>query len=462
MAVSPSPRRALLLTALLGVGSGCNKYEYFNLAGYEQAGFSDKADILFVIDNSSSMQDESAAMGTNFAVFIQTLTDTTTGADQVTEDLSDAVGNYLNYTAARGRFIDYRIGITTTTMDYAGNGASADIDPGEAGTLVGDVVVKGESDVLEGFQQNLMCDATCWSEASVPSDDGYSCGDPIEGSISYEALECLCAPTDWADQDHCGSGNEEHLESALMALCRSVEDPPDVCFGYGNDVPTVIESEVEDGGSYKKNGDFLREDSTILVVFVTDEGDNSRRLDNGEDDPSVYLDAFEDFDRSIRFVAIGPPWNQETKEFTCNSGNATADATERLQTMASETGGFYRDISQEGASGDCEVADFAEYLRDLGELLANLSSSFQLQSIPDITTIRVWVNNEEVPQAQLTAEVGDAATVGCDVQAEYCNGWTYDSAQNSVVFWDPSIPDYNADVRIYYRPLSGKPRELPF
>ena len=35
-------------------------------------------------------------------------------------------------------------------------------------------------------------------------------------------------------------------------------------------------------------------------------------------------------------------------------------------------------------------------------------------------------------------------------------------AQNAVVFWGEAIPDFNQNVRIFYRPLEGKPRDLPF
>ena len=55
---------------LLTLFFACNQYEYFNIAGYEQANFSNDADILFVIDNSSSMKDESVALGENFNTFI--------------------------------------------------------------------------------------------------------------------------------------------------------------------------------------------------------------------------------------------------------------------------------------------------------------------------------------------------------------------------------------------------------
>ena len=110
------------------------------------------------------------------------------------------------------------------------------------------------------------------------------------------------------------------------------------------------------------------------------------------------------------------------------------------------------------------MANFADYLEDLGQLLANLQTAFQLQSIPDVTTIRVYVDGEEIPDAFPTADVAEADLTarGCSVDDEYCDGWTYDSAQNAVQFWAPQVPGYNADVRIYYRPLDGKPREIPF
>ena len=44
---------------LLSLLAGCNSYEIFALAGYEQASFSNDADVVFVIDNSNSMWQES-------------------------------------------------------------------------------------------------------------------------------------------------------------------------------------------------------------------------------------------------------------------------------------------------------------------------------------------------------------------------------------------------------------------
>ena len=165
--------------------AACNRYELFNVAGYEQASFDNEADVLFVIDNSPSMSEETASLALNFSVFINTLTSTEEGAEQVTETLSDAVGNYVDYTQQRGRFLDYNLAITTTSVDYSG-GDTDGIDPGEAGTFLGDpeVLAKGDPDVNDLFTANLLCDAAYWSTSSVPSDPGYECGSDPQGVIT--------------------------------------------------------------------------------------------------------------------------------------------------------------------------------------------------------------------------------------------------------------------------------------
>ena len=114
------------------------------------------------------------------------------------------------------------------------------------------------------------------------------------------------------------------------------------------------------------------------------------------------------------------------------------------------------------------MSDFSVHLNKLGDLLNNLDTSFQLATIPDVTTIQVYVNGETIDPSLILDETA------AGIPLEYGEGWSYESADNAVSFWgDPilnpdkldegcCIPDYNSDVRIYYRPLSGKPRELPF
>ena len=200
-----STSRPLTSTALLLLVA-CNRYEHFNVAGYEQASFDNEADILFVIDNSPSMAEETASLALNFNVFINTLTSTEDGAEQVTDTLSDAVGNYVDYTQQRGRFLDYNLAITTTSVDYS-NGETDGIDPGEAGTFLGTptVLSKGDLGVDEAFTANLLCEAAYWSSSSVPS-SGPAARGPGLRSAQAAALRVETAAARAPSTERLGEG----------------------------------------------------------------------------------------------------------------------------------------------------------------------------------------------------------------------------------------------------------------
>ena len=241
-----SPKRILPWVAIglpLGVGA-CNKYEMFMLAGYEQVSFSSEVDVLFVIDGSSSMSDEATSMLRNFDDFIETVAGG--GAGTATESLADAVGDYISFTADRGRITDYRLAITTTSMAPE-DGWYTEPEGGETGLFVGDnpVVYKGEPGAAHRFKQNLGCWAGCWDSYEMPSNSSYlgTAGDcPFPDSngdgkidandeVTTQYLDCLCVDVDypegedWDAIELCRSGTELLLESTLMALCRATDDP---------------------------------------------------------------------------------------------------------------------------------------------------------------------------------------------------------------------------------------------
>jgi hypothetical protein len=434
---------------LLSLLAGCNSYQMFSLAGYEQASFSNDADVVFVIDNSNSMWQESGEMALNFNAFIDYLTDPNGGA-YGTDNLADAVDNFVSFTTRRGAEINYQLAITTTSVDIA-EGPHPTLDPGEAGTFVGDPEIMATDDATgDDFRQALLCEATCWP-GKLPDDNDYVCGQPAD-EISTNYLNCPenCDVGGW-DFDHCGSGTEEPLEAAYEALCRSVENPPEACF---DTVSALTKADAH------TNGPIVRPGSTVVVVIVTDEGDGSRRLEEGDADPAPYLDLFAGFDNPIKFAVIGPDYDAENDKLICNNGSAVPWAIERLQTVASVTGGFYDPISvlAPGATdvNDCVTADFSEHLIDLGELLNSLLSSFKLRSIPDESTIRAFVDGVEIPKAELRSGTPGTSS------AVYGDGWSYDPSENAVTFWGEAIPDYNQPVEIIYLPLEGTPRDFPF
>jgi hypothetical protein len=431
--------------------AGCNTYEMFRVTGFEQASFSNDADILFVIDNSDSMQQEATDLATNFDAFISKLTNSETGSDVPRSTISDALDNYLRETTGDSLFIDYQLAITTTSV-YYDNGATSDIDPGEAGTLAGDppIIGRDSDDAALAYQTNLLCHATCW-DPSMPSDPTYTCGDPLGGDVSEEYLDCLCGVGAW--QNNCGTGNEQGIEAAFMALCRAAETPPEECYSFPPNAAEAFSS-----GEEHSNDGLLREGANTVVVIVTDEGDGSLRTDDpdvaaaaGDTDVTPYIDLFDEFPNRVRFAVIGPAW--DGTDGSCLD-SAQPWAVERYQNIVGETNGLYIPLTD--IDDGCAATDFGTALDQIGELLSNLQTFFPLQTVPDEASIKVYVDDELVSRSEITLGSVELGT------AEYSDGWSYDASENAVSFHGLAVPDYNQDVRIYYRPLGGTPRTLPF
>lgn len=424
--------------------TGCNSYELFRVTGFEQATFNNNADILFVIDSSGSMKEESSALALNFETFLGVLT-SAEGSEVPRETLADAVDNYVRESTENGSIIDYQLAITTTSANYS-TGATSGVDDGEAGTLTGSpaVVKRGDPDVATSFRTNLVCSTVYWKESDLATDPGYAAADdgscplPEGDEIPREFLECLC-PGGWVTDE--GAGTEEGLEAALDTLCRASAEPPPGC--WSDDAP-ITEGDAD------TIADFIRPEANTLVVIVTDEGDGSRRVPTSDGDPTPYLDIFAEFPNPVRFAVIGPAYHEN--DGSCLDGAQTW-GVERYQLAASQTAGRYIDLTDQ--ENGCAATDWGDNLTKLGELLNNQLTAFVLQGVPDVSTIRVFTDGEVVSESELVSGTVEAGTAVWD------DGWTYDAAENAVSFHGTAIPDYNSDVRIYYRPLGGVPRELP-
>lgn len=418
--------------------SGCNPYTYFRLTGYLQEGFSNKADILFVVDNSPSMVDEAEALAVNFDVFIEQFAADKPPTGPVT--LGDDVGRYLEYVADRTGNVNYQLGITTT------DGFS------DAGRLAGTptFLTKTDKNIRQKFDNNLLCDAACvTSTPSVPvtcksgAPGPQNCADSIQGAA------------------------EEGIEAVYMAMCRAVENPPESCFqpwyfnattgSYearpGGDTGSATETDVEaqdyfSEGDPSENEGFLREGSVVIPVIITDEGDQSRRIGGRTGDVFPYPALFAEFGHRMSWAVIGPNLD------TCNTGGAQAWGVNRYKKLVNDSNGVYLEINVPNGQ-DCKVADFGEALTAIGKLLRGLADTFPLRTAPVIGSIVVQVNGELIEEADCHYDE--------DLDAQVCDdGWKYDAASNTVVLKGNAVPEFNADVRVWYLPASGVPRTLPF
>jgi len=429
--------RPASLVALLVAFSGCkNSYDLFRVAGYQQESFQNSADVLFVIDNSESMLLETQSLVENFGLFIQDIA-AREEAQGGTNGLSDAVDSYVAFAQDRASFVDFQFAVTTT--DPSG-------DKGEA--LGSGVVGTSDPDLVESFIDSVLCEAACMEGAVLPSED-YKCGDAFN-EVSEEYVECACG-ANWESSSNCGTSDEAGLESVFLAMCQAVDAPPVTCFQDYVDAEGNTVSAPLDEGDILKNEGLLREGANFVPVVVTDEGDSSNRTKKGEGTADEYLALYQQFNVRMTWVSIAPTLD-ENGEIVCRGGAANDWNVQRYAWMSHLTDGRFVPIDE---TPSCVTRDFEEVLTELGELLNNLLTVFPLQSVPVPGTITAEIDGRNIPEA----DVIDQDSFGLDI---YSDGWSYRTADNSVEFHGSAIPDYNAEVHIYYLPVDGMPRDLPF
>lgn len=437
---------------------GCNSYGVFRLAGLAQEDFTNDAELLFVIDNSTSMREESADLAVNFDGFIDKLINPA-GSGEL-NGLADAVDNYILGVGDRGSVVDFQLGITTTDAGQ------------DFGRLVSfnqsqPVIPKGTPDTALKFNQNLLCESTCFTTGSngdLPGAadvgrEGYTCGDPLgSDQLFFEYMNCTCGDNAW--KGNCGSGTEEHLESIFLAMCRSLDPADDSLANQTLLLECEDRSDTSDdnyGTPFRReehagtNADFFREGSVFIPVIVTDAGDNSRRSSTGESEAEKYTALYDAFGRRMSVAVI----SRRVEECqTGGSDSTTAWQVQRYDDLVDAYDGIFLPITQGETSEDCEVADFGEALERVGDLLNQLTEIFPLQAIPDQETILVFVDGKRVDPAPEERDEDGNITLG--------DGWSYLAAENGIQFHGEAIPDFSQKVRIYYLPLDGMPRTLPF
>ncbi|MCB9615793.1 MAG: hypothetical protein H6721_20570 [Sandaracinus sp.] len=179
-------------------------------------------DLVFVVDNSHSMQEEQASLIANFPLLIETLT---TPSDRDGDGVDDPGVS------------DLRVAIVTTDMGV-GVGNTSEFCPSADGDD-GRFVYEARS-----------AEAAC-AGFVVPEGGRWLELDPADPDALARGFSCL------AELGTNGCGLEQQLEASLASITRHA-------------------------GEGEANAGFLRSDSLIAFVFVTDEDDCSAA------DPSIF------------------------------------------------------------------------------------------------------------------------------------------------------------------------------
>jgi hypothetical protein len=117
---------------------------------------------------------------------------------------------------------------------------------------------------------------------------------------------------------------------------------------------------------------------------------------------------------------------------TCISQLNTDGFTER------KTGQRYSQLV--GLTGGVKgslCSDFGNTLQLISDSIIELSASFQLSRAPVVSSIRVLVDGVVVPM-------------------DTVNGWTYDTATNTLTFHGTTVPGANSNIQILFDPATVK------
>jgi len=232
---------------------------------------------------------------------------------------------------------DARIGVITTDVER------------HQGALLGRGMVEGP-ERIEQIRQILLCEATCF-EGPVAEDPDHMCGEPLGSVISRQYLDCECGEDQWLG--HCGTAVEEGLEAVFLALCRASEQAPAACTesvdtGEQSLPPLLLPSDL---GTQPA----LIDERVVVPVFLSDEGNTSRRLEH-EEVATLYLELFALAGVELAFGAVLP--EMKGGQLIC-PGTSTEWAVRRYLDAVERTRGAAVSIHE-----DCELENIAEAMVD--------------------------------------------------------------------------------------------------
>jgi hypothetical protein len=444
---------ALVVAATAATLGSChnNPYDLLVHDRFEQADFDGSVDILWVVDNSSSMTEIHAEIQVNFGAFINNFGNIEGGLGELDyNNVTDAVTSWAEFQNNKEAFLDFQMGVTTTDIESPGNGRQGNVRSKSA---------IGSAD-------------TCNPKALTGAD-------AREGTLAGDFQELIDVGTE-------GSGSETGIAAAAFALCKGQDQAfYDALTDRADDDPVRVLCSAVPVAERSCNAGFFRPEAATVIVIVSDEGDDSYR--SGEHPPGeTVADCVKDhnddplfgqcdcrlewwmefFDAMglVVFATIGPTYQASTVNVPwcdgsvlnfqgpCNAFGADVCAIDFYQQAACLSSGLFTPIqtTPDDDPLNCELANFELALTNIGQLISNLSAGWRLSVVPDPDSIQVFVNDVTVPH------VSEAPS----------GGWRYIPNQRNIGFTGEALPDFNDTVDIYYFPAFDRfqnvGRELPF
>jgi len=192
--------------------------------------------------------------------------------------------------------------------------------------------------------------------------------------------------------------------------------------------------------SYSVNADFRRPNAYLAIIILSDEDDfsNPTRCEGCGTDHNYNQTGLETISSAVTWL----------DQLTASTGaqrryNVSAIAVLDINTCkpfsTSIQGLRYQQLVQatNGVLGSVCDSTYDAVLNSMQQHIAELSTQFFLDRQADPASISVVVNGVSVPQ-------------------NATNGWTYDSASNSITFHGSAVPAQGAMIQVNYQPLAAQ------
>jgi hypothetical protein len=398
---STAIRISLILAAICLSSCGEEKPSFSLLPDQDQfsqssSSVNNKIDILWVVDGSGTMANHQTNLASNFGAFIN---------------------DFVN------KGFDFNMVVASTDawvreVNYNGGTCTANPNP----SLSPNTIYKSSADCQNTF-------ATFGELTRFRDGDIYGAqGGPAGQRSGQYLINSMMSPQDvatlFSTNVRTGTRGDGSREAGFQSLRAVLRRNADGTVAYGGETHTAL-------------NDFRRNDAFLAVIFVTDEEDQSKKL-NGSNYASTqdYVDSFVTFlDGYTGGVAGNRRYNVSSITITditnCGYGlHPQATQGDRYVAIAQAT---------DGVLGSICSADFSTNLQEISEQIAVLSTRFQLSREPVPETILVTVN-------------GSIVTTGA------LNGWTYLAANgfHYIEFHGASIPPQGASISVDFDPVTIK------
>lgn len=198
------------------------------------------------------------------------------------------------------------------------------------------------------------------------------------------------------------------------------------------------------------NAGFLRPGAFLSVIILSDEDDFSdpNRPEGGwrfggVADHSYTNPGLETIESYLSYLdQLTGTTDPELRRYNVNAVTVADEAcltSHREKTSVTIIGDRYIDMATatDGVVADLCSPDYSASLIKIQEKIAEKSLELVLNRAPIETTIRVWVNDQEV--------VPDSI-----------NGWTYHASTNSIRFHGTAQPSQGANILVTYDPVAPK------